>query len=103
MTRDNDRRRSREESRAERPPEEPREPRAGFGAWLTSTVLQTAVAVVGLVAVLFALSMALGIDLLGMLAQALSTQAGQWIAVAFVVLLLTGGAIRTLSYARAPP
>lgn len=103
MTRDNDRRRSRETSRAERPPEEPREPRAGPGAWLTSTVLQTAVAIVGLVAVLFALSMALGVDLLGMLAQALSTHTGQWIAIAFVALVLTGAAMRALSYTRAPP
>lgn len=54
-------------------------------------------------AVLFALSMAFGVDLFGMLAQALSTQTGQWLAIAFVILLLTGAAVRALSYVRAPP
>ena len=100
MTRDTDRGRTREETRAERPPEERPEPRTGFGAWLTSAVLQTAVAVVGLAAVLYALSMAFGVNLFGMVAQALATQTGQWLAIAFVVLLLTGTAIRAMSYAR---
>lgn len=103
MARNNDRRRTDEESRTERSPDEPREPRAGFGAWFASTVLRTLVAIVGLVAVLFALSMAIGIDLLGMLGQALATQTGQWIAVAVVILLLTGAAMRGLRYIRAPP
>lgn len=103
MARDTDRHRTREESRAEKPAEERREPGVGPAAWLTSTVLQTAVTVVGLAAVLFALSMAFGVDLFGMLAQALSTQTGQWLAIAFVILLLTGAAVRALSYVRAPP
>lgn len=102
MSRDTDRRHSREEPRTERPPEERREPRARPGVWFTSTVLQTAVAIVGLVAVLFALSMAFGVDLLGVLGQALATRTGQWIAIAFVILLVTGAAIRALSYTRAP-
>lgn len=103
MARNNNRRRTDEESRAEKPPDEPRDRRAGFGAWLASTILRTLVAIVGLVAVLFALSMAFGIDLLGMLGQALATQTGQWIAIAVVVLLLTGAAMRGLRYIRAPP
>lgn len=103
MARDTDRRRPSEEPRAERPPEERREPRPGPGAWLASRLLQTAIAIVGLVAILFALSMALGVDLFGMLAEALSTRTGQWIAIAFVILLVTGVAIRSLSYVRAPP
>lgn len=70
--------------------------------WLTSTLMRTLVAIIGLIAVLFALSMALGVDLLGMVAQALTTQTGQWLAIAVVVLLLTGMAMRALSYARTP-
>lgn len=102
MTRDPDRRRTSEEGRADRPPDERRERRAGPFSWLASTVLQIAVAIVGLVAVTFALSMALGIDLLAMLAEALSTQEGQWLAIAFVILVLTGAAMRAVSYARTP-
>jgi flagellar biosynthesis protein FlhB len=90
-------------SHEERPTEKHREHRVESGAWFTSTVLQATVATVGLVAVLFALSMALGIDLIGMLAEALSTQTGQWLAIAFVIILLTGAAIRALGYLRAPP
>ena len=96
MTRDTDRERSREE----RPPAE-RRPEGG--AWFTSRLLQTAVATVGLIGVLFALSMALGVDLLGMLAEALSTQAGRWLAIAVIILLVTSAAVRALGYARAPP
>jgi hypothetical protein len=47
--------------------------------------------------------MALGVDLLGMLAEALSTQAGRWLAIAVVILLVTSAAVRALGYARAPP
>lgn len=102
MARDSDRRQTDETSRAEEPPNEPRERRAGPGMWLTSTLMRTLVAIIGLIAVLFALSMALGVDLLGMVAQALTTQTGQWLAIAVVVLLLTGMAMRALSYARTP-
>lgn len=103
MARNDSRSQTDKEAQAERPPDEPREPRAGFGAWFTSTVLRTLVAIIGLIAVLFALSMALGIDLLGMLGQALTTQTGQWLAIAVIVLLVTGAAMRGLSYIRAPP
>lgn len=98
MARETDRGRSHEETATE----ERREQRAEGQAWFTSTVLQTAVAVVGLIAVLFALGMALGIDLLGMLAEALSTQTGQWLAIAFVILLITGAAIRALEFTWTP-
>lgn len=93
----------RRKSRAEQSPEEYRDRSANGGAWFTTTIFQTGVAIVGLIAVLFALSMAIGIDLLGMLADALSTQTGQWLAIAFVIILLTGAAIRALAYTRPPP
>ena len=98
MARETDRSRPHEETATE----ERREQRADGRAWFTSTVLQAAVAVVGLIAVLFALGMALGIDLLGMLAEVLSTQTGQWLAIAFVILLITGAAIRALEFNWAP-
>lgn len=102
MARDPDRRPP-EETRSGRAPEERRGWRAGPGAWFTSTLLQAAVVVVGLVALLFALSMAFGVDLLGMLGDALSTQTGQWLAIAVVILVVTGAAVRALSYVRSPP
>jgi hypothetical protein len=99
MARDTDR----EQTGEDRPPADGRGRRPEGGVWFTSTILQTLVAIIGLIGVLFALSMALGVDLLGMLADALSTQTGQWLAIAFVVLMVTAAAVRALSYARAPP
>lgn len=63
--------------------------------------MQTLIAVVGLVVVLFALGRAVGVDLLGMVAQAVSTQTGQWLAIAFVALLVMGAAMRAMAYTRA--
>ena len=88
----NDRRR---DGRHDRAPPNP-------GTWLLSTALQTVVAVVGLVIVLFALGRAVGVDLLGAAAGALSTHTGQWLAIALVALLAMSAAVRTLRYARAP-
>lgn len=90
----------RRESKEERPPEEG-EPRAGPGTWLMSTAMQTLIAVVGLVVVLFALGRAFGIDLLGMVGDALATQTGQWIAIAVLALILMGAAMRAITYTRA--
>lgn len=63
--------------------------------------MQTLIAVVGLVVVLFALGRAVGVDLLGMVAQAVSTQTGQWLAIAFLALLVMGAAMRAMAYTRA--
>ncbi|WP_255169737.1 hypothetical protein [Natrononativus amylolyticus] len=63
--------------------------------------MQTIVAIVGLVVVLFAVGQALGADLLGMLANALATQTGQWLAVAFIALLVVGAAMRAMAFTRA--
>lgn len=63
--------------------------------------MQTLIAVVGLVVVLFALGQAVGVDLLGMVAQAVSTQTGQWLAIAFLALLVMGAAMRAMAYTRA--
>ncbi len=68
---------------------------------MASTAMQTIVAIVGLVVVLFAVGQALGADLLGMLANALATQTGQWLAVAFIALLVVGAAMRAMAFTRA--
>lgn len=80
----------------------PEEPGTRAGAWFLSTTLQVVVAVIGLVVVLFALGQAVGVDLLGITAQALSTQTGQWLAVAVIALLAMSAAMRTMRYATAP-
>lgn len=46
--------------------------------------------VLGTVLLLFALGQAFGLDLLGMVADFLATQTGQWLAVAFFALVLIG-------------
>ncbi|UTF53572.1 hypothetical protein [Natronosalvus rutilus] len=97
MTRDRTADRSDTTAREERPPAERRDESAA-GAWAASTALQTAVAVVGLTIVLFALGQAFGVDLLGVIAGALGTQVGMWLAIAFIVLLFTGAALRAVSF-----
>ncbi|QSW98338.1 hypothetical protein [Haloterrigena alkaliphila] len=95
--------RSRDGARESRPPaDRPGEPAPAPGRWLLSTVLQTVVAVVGLVVVLYALSRAFGVDLLGRTAAALATQTGQWIAIAVVALVAMSAAMRAVRYARTP-
>ena len=55
---------------------------------VTASVLRIAVGLVGIVLVLFALGRAFGVDLLGAVGEFFATPTGQWIAVAFVGLLL---------------
>lgn len=68
---------------------------------MVSTVMQIVVAIVGLVVVLFALGRAIGADLLGMTAQALATQTGQWLVIAIVAFIGMGAAMRAMHYTRA--
>ncbi|ADD06782.1 uncharacterized protein Nmag_3232 [Natrialba magadii ATCC 43099] len=101
------RERTRSESAADAPARE-REPRTDqrrrarfdFGAWLLSTAVQTIVVLVGLAVVLFALGQATGVDLLGAVGGALLTHTGQWLAVAFISLLVLGMALRAMRYTR---
>lgn len=65
-------------------------------AWFAESTLRIVMAVVGLVLVLFALGQAAGVDLLGMLADALATRVGRWLAIAFFGLLLVVIAMRGL-------
>ncbi|WP_435360361.1 hypothetical protein [Haloarchaeobius sp. DFWS5] len=66
--------------------------------YLATTAVRFGVAMIGLVLLLFALGQAFGANLLGAFADALSTQTGQWLVVAFFALLLIGAAERGLSY-----
>jgi uncharacterized membrane protein len=65
-------------------------------SWFAESTLRVVLAVVGLVLLLFALGQAAGIDLLGMLADALATRVGRWLAIAFFGLLLVVIAMRGL-------
>ncbi|WP_435335701.1 hypothetical protein [Haloarchaeobius sp. TZWWS8] len=66
--------------------------------YMATTAVRFGVAMIGLVLLLFALGQAFGADLLGAFADALSTQTGQWLVVAFFALLLIGAAERGLAY-----
>ncbi|ELY87700.1 hypothetical protein C483_17413 [Natrialba hulunbeirensis JCM 10989] len=82
------------------PPDQRRGSRFDIGAWLLSTAVQTIVVLVGLAVVLFALGQATGVDLLGAVGGALLTHTGQWLAVAFIALLVLGMALRAMRYTR---
>ena len=64
------------------------------GEWFAESTLRIALAVFGFILLLFALGQAVGIDLLGMVVDALSTQMGRWLLVAFFALALILIAVR---------
>lgn len=64
------------------------ESRTGVVDWVTETFLRTAVAVLGLLLLLFALGQIAGFDTIGALADLLSTEVVQWTLVAVFALLL---------------
>lgn len=64
------------------------------GEWFAESTLRIALAVFGFVLLLFALGQAVGIDLLGMVVSALSTQMGRWLLVAFFALAIIVIAVR---------
>lgn len=66
----------------------------GFTEWLASTAVRTVLVVVGVVVVLFALGQLVGLDLLGLVAEALSSELGRWLLIAAFGLLLIGLAQR---------
>lgn len=66
----------------------------GTGEWFARSTVRIALAVFGVVLLLFALGQAAGVDLLGAVADALSTQVGRWLAVAVFALLLIAVAVR---------
>lgn len=62
--------------------------------WFAMSALRIALVLVGLVIVLFALGQAVGVDLLGTITDALGTQLGRWLVVAFFGLVLIVVAVR---------
>lgn len=61
--------------------------------WLASTAVRTGLVFIGVVLLLFALGQAVGIPLLSMFAEAISSQTGQWLMVAlFAVAIISIGA-----------
>ncbi|WP_416839982.1 hypothetical protein [Haloferax sp. DFSO52] len=67
--------------------------------WLASTAVWVGVGGIGIVLLLFALGQAVGIPLLSMAAEAVSSQTGRWLVVALFALALIGLAERGISYA----
>lgn len=69
---------------------------AGGGApeWFAASALRIGLAIIGFVLLLFALGQAVGLDLLGLVADALDTQIGRWLAVAVFALVLIAVALR---------
>lgn len=66
----------------------------GLAGWFTETALRAGVAIIGIVLLIFALGQAVGADFLGMLAAALSSQVGRWLAVAVFALFVIAAAFR---------
>lgn len=66
--------------------------------WLASTTVWVGVGGIGIVLLLFALGQAVGIPLLSMAAEAVSSQTGRWLVVALFALALIGLAERGISY-----
>lgn len=66
----------------------------GVSAWFAETAARTGLALVGLVLLLFALGQAVGLNLLGTFADAITSQTGRWLVVAFFAVLLIIAAAR---------
>lgn len=62
--------------------------------WFVASTFRIGLAILGLVLLLFALGQAVGVPLLSMLGDALSTRVGRWLAVAVFALLLIVVALR---------
>ena len=56
--------------------------------WLTASILRIVLAIMGVVLLLYALGQAIGVDLLEMAADALTTTIGQWLVIALFALVL---------------
>ncbi|MEM4781945.1 MAG: hypothetical protein QXG03_10355 [Halalkalicoccus sp.] len=87
---------TRETRRAERAPEE------SATSFFARGIVRMGLVLIGTVLLLFALGQAFGVDLLGTVADFLTTQTGQWLAVAFFALVLISVAIGGWRYRRPP-
>lgn len=69
-------------------------------AFFARGIVRMGLVVLGTVLLLFALGQAFGLDLLGMVADFLATETGQWLAVAFFALVLISVAAGGWRYRR---
>lgn len=72
---------------------------SGLGEVFASAALRWGIGIAGFVLFLFALGQAVGLDLLGLFADALSSQTGRWLLVAVFALFLIGVARRGITKA----
>lgn len=66
----------------------------GFGDWFASSAVRIGLTLIGVVLLVFAVGQAVGLPLLEMAADALATQTGRWLMVAFLAILLIAAAQR---------
>lgn len=62
--------------------------------WFATTAVRAGLTVIGVILLLFALGQAVGLPLLDLATEALTSQTGQWLVVAFFAVLLIGAAQR---------
>lgn len=90
----------------DRPQSEPQEPsndrrRSGPALdgqpskWIASTAVRMGLTIIGVILLVFALGQAFGFPLLELTIDALTSQTGRWLVVAFFALLLIGAAQRS--------
>jgi hypothetical protein len=65
-------------------------------SWFANTAVRAGLTLIGLVLLLFALGQAVGFPLLQIVTDALTSQTGQWLVVAFFAVLLIGAAQKGL-------
>lgn len=66
----------------------------GIVGWFAESTIRLALAVLGVILLLFAVGQMVGIDILGAIATALDTRIGQWLLVAIFALFLIVVALR---------
>lgn len=64
--------------------------------WFAGTAVRVGLTLIGVVILLFALGQAVGLPLLELATEALTSQTGQWLVVAFFAVLLIGAAQKGL-------
>lgn len=79
---------------SQQPAERRTDARSGLGELFAGAALRWGLGIAGFVLFLFAIGQAVGLDLLGMFADALNTETGRWLLVAVFALFLIGVARR---------
>ena len=66
----------------------------GLTQWFASTAVQAGLTVIGVVLLIFAVGQAVGLPLLEFTVDAVSSETGRWLVVAFFAIMLIGAAQR---------